>query len=348
MTWELRGAGLTMAYAVGGGLYGGPRRRLLAVDDVSLRILRGRTLGLVGESGCGKSTAGRILAGLLKPTAGRVFLGDLDLARVGGAERRRLRREVQMIFQDPASALNPHLTLRQALEEPFEIHEPDLPLADREARIQALVSRVGLGGALLERLPGALSGGQRQRVVIARALALGPAFLFADEPVASLDVSVRAQVLNLLVELQRERNLGCLFVSHDLQVVRHLADAVAVMYLGRIVEHRQAGAFFQAPLHPYAQALCSAIPGGDRPRIILEGEAPSPLEQPRGCPFQPRCPRFAGLSAQERSRCLGERPLLSPVPGEPAGAVACHFPQSPSPSGGTGQMPVPGISRPAP
>jgi len=326
MTWtELRGEGLTLDYAVGGGL-AGPRRRLRAVDGVSLRVLPGRTLGLVGESGCGKSSVGRLLTGLLQPSAGRVFLGDLDLAGVTGAERRALRREVQMIPQDPASALNPHLTLRQALEEPFELHEPDLPPARREAHLRALADRVGLPGALLERLPGALSGGQRQRAVIARALALAPAFLFADEPVASLDVSVRAQVLNLLVDLQRERNLGYLFVSHDLQVVRHLADEVAVMYLGRIVERRQAGAFFRQPLHPYAQALCAAMPGGDRPRITLRGEAPSPLEAPRGCPFQPRCPVFAELAAQDRARCLETRPLPGPVAGEADGAVACHFP----------------------
>lgn len=316
--WTLRGEALTKRYALGGAL-------LTAAEEVSLTVRRGETLALVGESGCGKSTVGRLLLGLLQPTSGRALLGGLDLARLPAAQLRGLRRHAQMIFQDPAAALNPRRTIRQALEEPFEIHEAALGPGERDRRIQALRLRVGLGEAHLDRLPGQLSGGQRQRVVIARALALEPAFLFADEPVASLDVSVRAQVLNLLVELQREHNLGYLLVSHDLQVVRHLAHEVAVLYLGRIVERGSAPLFFQQPRHPYSQALLSSLPGSTT-RILLEGEAPSPLDLPRGCPFHPRCPLFARLAPGERSRCLEERPALLESPANPGQEVACHHP----------------------
>ena len=315
--WSLRGTALTKHYPVGHHL-------LRAVEAVSLEVTRGRTLALVGESGCGKSTLSRLLLGLLKPTSGRACLGDVDLALADPAQWRALRRHLGLVCQDPAAALNPLRTIRQALEEPFAIHGELPATGEREARIRSLAARVGLGEEHLLRLPGSLSGGQRQRVVIARALALEPAFLVADEPVASLDVSVRAQVLNLLVELQRERNLGCLLVSHDLQVVRHLADEVAVMYLGRIVEQAPAGAFFAGPRHPYAAVLLASMPGAGRRQLLLEGEAPSPLDLPRGCPFHPRCPVFRGLSPQERQRCLGERPEL--VTGPDGGAVACHFP----------------------
>jgi oligopeptide/dipeptide ABC transporter ATP-binding protein len=313
--WSLRGTALSMHYPVG-------PRVLRAVEDVSLEVTRGHTLALVGESGCGKSTLARLLLGLLKPTSGRACLGEVDLAQAGPAQWRALRRHLGLVGQDPAAALNPLRTIRQALEEPFAIHGES---GGWQARVQALASRVGLSEEHLGRLPGNLSGGQRQRVVIARALALEPAFLVADEPVASLDVSVRAQVLNLLVELQRERNLGCLLVSHDLQVVRHLADAVAVMYLGRIVEQAPAHRFFQGPRHPYASVLLASMPGSHRPRLLLEGEPPSPLDQPQGCPFHPRCPVFRGLSPQERQRCLGERPELREVEAA-GGTVACHFP----------------------
>jgi oligopeptide/dipeptide ABC transporter ATP-binding protein len=320
--WTLRGEALSKHYPMGG-VFG--RQLLRAVDSVDLELRRGWTLALVGESGCGKSTVGRLLLGLLRPTAGRALLGGRDLARMPAAEWRGLRRHCQMIFQDPAAALNPRRTVRQALEEPFAIHEPDLAAGPREDRLQALLARVGLGGEHLARFPGDLSGGQRQRLVIARALALEPAFLFADEPVASLDVSVRAQVLNLLVDLQRERNLGYLFVSHDLQVVRHLADEVAIMYLGRIVERAPAGAFFAAPGHPYAQVLLSSLPGAER-RILLEGDVPSPLTPPSGCPFHPRCPVYRGLTPAEQGRCRGQRPELEGLGGDPGRVVACHFP----------------------
>ena len=321
----LRGVNLTRHYRPRGGFLERARPVLRAVEEVSLQVNPGQTLALVGESGCGKSTAGRLLLGLEKPTSGQAFLGGQDLAQVSGAELRSLRRHLGMIFQDPAAALNPRLTIRQALEEPFEIHAADLPQAEREDRLQTLRRRVGLGEEHLKRLPGNLSGGQRQRVVIARALALEPAFVFADEPVASLDVSVRAQVLNLLVELQQERNLGYLFVSHDLQVVRHLADDVAVMYLGRIVERAKAATFFRSPRHPYAQVLLSSLPGS-RTRILLEGEVPSPLDLPSGCPFHPRCPRFRGLSPREQGRCRLERPALLPAPEAPDHEAACFFP----------------------
>ena len=355
--WTLRGVALTRHYRKQGFL-GGSRQVLRAVEGVSLELERGQTLAVVGESGSGKSTLGRLLLGLETPTSGQALLGGQDLALLAAEPRRRLRRHLGMIFQDPAAALNPRRSIRQALEEPFEIHEPDLAPGIREGRLQALVRRVGLGEAMLGRLPGMLSGGQRQRVVIARALALEPAFVFADEPVASLDVSVRAQVLNLLVELQQERNLGYLFVSHDLQVVRHLADQVAVMYLGRIVERARAETFFQGALHPYSQVLLSSMPGANmteggppargarassplglphsmpgqspnmkssRTRICLEGELPSPLELLPGCPFQGRCPLFPRLSALERPRCLGQRPPLLPAQ-DPRHEVACHFP----------------------
>jgi len=304
---------------------GRPRAAVRAVDDVSFAIMSGQTLGLVGESGCGKSTVGRSILRLIEPDAGRVAIDGLNVLSLGGRELRALRRRMQIVFQDPYGSLNPRLTVRQTLAEPLAIHRLATG-ADAERRIAALLEEVGLDPGFARSYAHELSGGQRQRVGIARALSVEPQFLVLDEPVSALDVSVQAQVLNLLADLQQRRRLTYLFIAHDLAVVKHVADHVAVMYLGKIVERAPAAALYAAPRHPYTASLLSAVPVPDpkaqRPRIVLTGEVPSPAHPPAGCPFHPRCPH-----PKKDGRCRTEPPALREV--APGQLAACHYAEEP-------------------
>ena len=263
-----------------------------AVDGVSLKVHRGETVGLVGESGCGKSTVGKTILNLLKPTSGQVIFEGKDLSTIGRAQWRLLRRKMQIIFQDPMESLNSRHTVGEILEEPFIIHKLGSS-TQRRAWAQELLKKVGLTASSIGRFPHEFSGGQRQRIGIARAIALKPKLIVCDEAVSALDVSVQAQIINLLLELQRKMELSLLFIAHDLSVVRHLSDRVAVMYLGQIVEEASSDEIYQNPAHPYTRALISAIPVPNpksiRDRVILEGDVPSPINPPSGCRFHTRC-----------------------------------------------------------
>jgi len=294
---------------------------LRAVDGVSLELRRGETLGLVGESGCGKSTLGKTIVGLVKPTRGSVKLDGAEIVGASRGELRRHRARMQMIFQDPYASLNPRLTVGRIIEEPLGVHNIGNKRERRERAI-ALAQRVGLHPEAMGRHPHEFSGGQRQRVGIARALALNPELIICDEPVSALDVSVQAQVINLLVDLQREHGLSYLFISHDLSVVQHIADRVAVMYLGKIVEHSPRARLWSQPLHPYTRALIDAVPVPDpeqpglRDQGLIEGEIPSSIDPPSGCHFRTRCPFAAAV-------CAEREPPLRKIAEEHW--VACHF-----------------------
>ena len=275
-----------------------------AVDGISFKLYRGETLGLVGESGCGKSTTGRSILQLYRPTAGHVNFEGVELTKIKGEELRRTRRRMQMIFQDPYASLNPRMTVGSIIGEPLEVHNIGSSKKERQDRVQELLKTVGLNPYFVNRYPHEFSGGQRQRIGVARALAVNPSFIVCDEPISALDVSIQAQIINLLEDLQGELNLTYLFIAHDLSVVRHISDRIAVMYLGKIVELADRDELYLKPLHPYTQALLSAVPipdpviEGKRHRMILEGDVPSPANPPKGCNFNTRCPQVMDVCRQ--------------------------------------------------
>ncbi len=292
-----------------------------AVDDVTLDIREGETLGLVGESGCGKSTLGRTILRLLDPTSGHIEFDGKDITTRKQSELRPIRQRMQIIFQDPYASLNPRMTVGRIVAEPIDIHGLAQSPAERTRRVAELLERVGLRPDAAQRYPHEFSGGQRQRVGIARALAVAPKFIVCDEPISALDVSIQAQIVNLLQDLQAEEKLTYLFISHDLNVVRHICDRVAVMYLGRVVELADAVELYSQPKHPYARALLSAVPkvsAAERnERVLLQGDVPNPMNPPAGCAFHPRCP-----VKDKPDRCFTERPELREL--QSGTRVACH------------------------
>lgn len=310
---------LHVHYPVETGFLGRPNAFVRAVNGVSLTVQAGEAVGLVGESGCGKTTLGRAILRLIEPTSGSIRFDGTDLTRLPQRALRPLRRRFQMIFQDPYGSLDPRVTVGGSIGEALEIHHLARSAADRRQRIAKLLTDVGLDPAAADRYPHEFSGGQRQRIGIARALAVEPDLIVCDEPVSALDVSVQAQVVNLLQDLQHQRRLAYLFISHDLAVVEHLCQRIVVMYLGSVVETGPAHDVCRSPRHPYTQALLSAVPEIDpqrrRSRVILGGDIPSPLHPPTGCPFHPGCP-------VAEPRCRTERPVLSGP--SPEAAVACH------------------------
>jgi len=317
----LRVENLKMHFPIYRGVFQRQVGAVLAVDGISFDVRRGETLGLVGESGCGKSTTGRAILQLYKPTAGQVHFEGVDLIKLRGEELRHMRRKMQMIFQDPYASLNPRMTVEQIVGEPLIVHSAATGKEIHE-RVENLLGLVGLNPAFATRYPHEFSGGQRQRIGVARALALQPSFIICDEPISALDVSIQAQVVNLLEELQEQFNLTYLFIAHDLSMVRHISKRVAVMYLGVIVELTTRDELYLNPLHPYTQALLSAVPIPDpvvaaqRQRIILEGDVPSPANPPSGCHFRTRCPIAESICAEKQPEF---RELKS------GHFVACHF-----------------------
>jgi len=308
---------LTKRFQVKQGVFARGKAEVHAVEDVSLTVRRGETLGIVGESGCGKSTTARLMLRLLDATAGKVRFDGRDITTLSQRQLRPLRREMQMIFQDPYSSLNPRKTVGQIVGAPFVIHGQK----KGKVRVQELLETVGLSPEHYNRYPHEFSGGQRQRIGVARALALNPKLIVCDEPVSALDVSIQAQILNLLRTLQKDFDLTYVFISHDLSVIRQIADRIAVMYLGRVVELGDSESIYEHPKHPYTAALLSAVPRastGGRERIVLSGDVPSPVAPPPACVFHPRCPRF------HKGHCDVEAPELREL--APRQAAACHYP----------------------
>jgi oligopeptide transport system ATP-binding protein len=315
---------LVKRFPIKGGLFSREVASVQAVSDVSFDIRKGETLGLVGESGCGKSTLGRCILRLIEPTSGQVVFGGQDVTKLGTSELRALRRRMQIIFQDPYASLNPRMTVEDILGEPIDIHRLAPSRPDRRARILKLLDLCGLRREAISRYPHEFSGGQRQRICIARALAVEPEFIVCDEPVSALDVSIQAQIVNLMQDLQKELGLTYLFIAHDLKVVEHISSRVAVMYLGKIAELARSEELYAHPKHPYTRALLSAIPLPDptyrKERIVLRGDVPSPINPPSGCYFHPRCP-IAKDNCRIDAPCLRDlgRPATGPHD------VSCHY-----------------------
>jgi len=307
-------------FPIKGGILKRTIGHLKAVDGVSLQIHKGETLGIVGESGSGKTTFGRVLLRLLKPTDGQIVFNGVDITNLSNSRLQPLRKDMQIIFQDPFASLNPRMSIEELIEEPLIIQKL-LPKNERKQQVVEMLEKVGLRSSDRMKYPHEFSGGQRQRISIARALILNPMFVICDEPVSALDVSIQSQVLNLMKDLQDDLGLTFLFISHDLSVIKHISDRVAVMYLGRIVEITTKRKIYETPLHPYTQALISAIPVIDedertREKIILKGDLPNPADPPSGCPFRTRCPLV-------HDRCENERPELTEI--EPNHFVSCHL-----------------------
>lgn len=309
--------GLTKHFPIRGGLFKKQIGIIRAVDEVNLEIEEGETVGLVGESGCGKTTLGKCILRLIEPTRGRIVFDGYSLTDLNRKELRSIRRTMQAVYQDPYSSLDPYMSISAIIGEPLKIHH----FQNLEERIPELLASVGLDESYMSRYPAKLSGGEKQRIGIARAIALNPRFVLLDEAVASLDVSVKAKILNLLMDLQEKLGLTYLFISHDMGVVKHMCNRICVMYLGKLVEQAPVDRLFNDPQHPYSEALLSAVPtlnpNAKKRRIILEGDVPSPSNPPKGCTFHPRCP-------YAKSICSKEEPLISDIKNEHS--VACHFP----------------------
>jgi oligopeptide transport system ATP-binding protein len=316
-------------FPVGSSFFARSHKLVRAVDGVSLRVRRGETVGLVGESGCGKSTLGRLILRLVEPTFGRIVYDGRDIVPLGPSEMRPLRRKMQIIFQDPYSSLNPRMTVREIVGEAIQIHKLAPTKKAEEEMIAGLLAKVGLRPDAMSRYPHEFSGGQRQRIGIARALAVQPEFIVCDEPISALDVSIQAQIVNLLMDLQDELGVAFLFISHDLRVVRYISHRVLVMYLGKIVEQGSTAQVYSNPLHPYTRALLSAVPAPDpekkRLRIVLEGDAPSAIDPPAGCAFHPRCSRMVKGTCDREVPTLAEQRLGS------GHEVACWNPEVEAP-----------------